>query len=598
MPPAATAYCSAGQYRLVGDTPPSPTGQRSRRATLEENPHRDRRLGKGVITIAAPASFGQFQAQPIFAETAAQQNRRAIMADIVLVNPRFEASYWGLEHALPFLGKRANLPVACLPLLAALVPEGHQITLVDENVEALDYERMARADIVGLTGMSVQRFRMREILTELKERNVFTVVGGPWVTVQEDYFAGLADVIFVGEAEETWPRFLREWPSGDFQPRYEQAARSDMTRVPLPRYDLLKTPHYLFGSVQISRGCPFQCEFCDIIVTFGRRPRHKSAVQVIAELEAQRARRVEIVFIVDDNLIGNKQAIKIVLREIAAWQQANGYPLTFFTEASLDLAEDQELIRLMIEANFTSVFIGIESPNEASLLETKKYQNVRTGNTIVDRVRAIQGAGIDVWCGMIVGFDHDDSTIFASQLEFLKESQILHAMVGMLHAIPKTPLHERLAAEGRLDAADESPFGTNVIPLGMSREELRDGYVQIMRDLYEPHAYFERLDRLFIDEHFEFAHSQTAYWRAHPWTRLRAQTTNLVRSAYIAWQLLCNLPDRALRAEYRRRIVGLLKARRDPAVLFVYLVKCAMHYHHYTMARQMNDLESPVVNSF
>jgi radical SAM superfamily enzyme YgiQ (UPF0313 family) len=520
------------------------------------------------------------------------------MADIVLVNPRFEASYWGLEHALPFLGKRANLPVACLPLLAALVPEGHQITLLDENVEALDYERLARADIVGLTGMSVQRFRMREILSELKERDVFTVVGGPWVTVQEDYFNGLADVIFIGEAEETWPRFLRDWPNGDFERRYEQAHRSDMTQVPLPRYDLLKTEHYLFGSVQFSRGCPFQCEFCDIIVTFGRKPRLKSAAQIIAELEAQRAHRVEIIFIVDDNLIGNKQAIKSVLREVAAWQQSNGYPLTFFTEASLDLAEDQELIRLLVEANFTSVFIGIESPNEESLRETKKYQNVRSGNTIVERVRTIQRAGIDVWCGMIVGFDHDDSTIFASQLAFLQESRILHAMVGMLYAIPKTPLHERLAADGRLDPADESPFGTNVIPLGMSREQLRDGYVQIMRELYEPDAYFERLERLFIDEQFEFSHSQQAYWRAHPWIRFKAQATNLVRSGYIAWQLLCNLPDRNLRAEYRRRIVRLLRVRRDPAVLFVYLIKCAMHYHHYTMARQMSEREAPVVNSF
>ena len=265
----------------------------------------------------------------------------------------------------------------------------------------------------------------------------------------------------------------------------------------------LKTQHYLFGSVQFSRGCPFQCEFCDIIVTFGRKPRLKASSQIIAELEAQLSRRVEIIFIVDDNLIGNKQAIKSVLREIAAWQRDHGYPLTFFTEASLDLAEDPELLRLMVEANFTSVFIGIESPNEASLRETKKYQNVRAGNTIIDRVRTVQRAGIDVWCGMIVGFDHDDATIFGSQLAFLQESRILHAMVGMLYAIPKTPLYERLAAEGRLDTADENPFGTNVIPLGMSREQLREGYVQIMRDLYDPGAYFERLDRLFINERLE-----------------------------------------------------------------------------------------------
>src|SRR3954452_17048095 len=208
------------------------------------------------------------------------------MADLVLINPRFDVSYWGLEHALPLFGKRANLPVASLPLLAALTPAGHTVTLLDENVEPIDFDRVARADIVGVTGMSVQRFRMREILDELKSRGVFTAVGGPWVTVQEDYFGDLADVIFVGEAEETWPQFLAERAEGRHAARYEQAEKSDMTKVPVPRFDLLKMKHYTFGSLQFSRGCPFQCEFCDIIVTFGRRPRIKTSAQVTAELDA------------------------------------------------------------------------------------------------------------------------------------------------------------------------------------------------------------------------------------------------------------------------------------------------------------------------
>src|SRR5262245_1493362 len=228
------------------------------------------------------------------------------MADIVLINPRFEVSYWGLEHALPLLGKKCNLPTACLPLLAALTPDGHRVTIVDENVEPIDYDRLAHADIVGLTGMIVQRRRMREILRELKARGVFTVVGGPWVSVQEDYFEGLTDVIFVGEAETTWPQFLEEWAQQRHQRRYEQLERTDMTRVPVPRYDLLKIKDYLFGSIQFSRGCPFQCEFCDIIVTFGRKPRLKTSEQVIAELEAMRKQGLLIAFIVDDNLIGNQ----------------------------------------------------------------------------------------------------------------------------------------------------------------------------------------------------------------------------------------------------------------------------------------------------
>ena len=193
--------------------------------------------------------------------------------------------------------------------------------------------------------------------------------------------------IFVGEAEETWPQFLDEWEQGRHQHRYEQAEKTDMTRVPMPRFDLLKMRHYLFGSVQFSRGCPFQCEFCDIIVTFGRRPRIKTSAQVIAELEAMRKQRMPIAFIVDDNLIGNKKAIKAFLRDVVAWQAADGYPFTFFTEASLDLADDAELMELMVEANIMAVFIGIESPNEESLRETKKYQNVRKGGTIVERVR-------------------------------------------------------------------------------------------------------------------------------------------------------------------------------------------------------------------
>jgi radical SAM superfamily enzyme YgiQ (UPF0313 family) len=520
------------------------------------------------------------------------------MADIVLVNPAFETSYWGLEHALPLFGKRANVPPASLPLLAALTPSEHDVTLVDECVQELDYDRLARADIVGVTGMSVQRFRMRDILRRVKERGGFTVVGGAWVTVEEDYFGDLADVIFVGEAEDTWPAFLGDWRQGRHQPRYEQSASSDMTRVPTPRFDLLKMRHYMFGSTQFSRGCPFQCEFCDIIVTFGRRPRLKQAVQVIAELEALRAQNMEIVFVVDDNLIGNKPAIKALLRELGRWQRSNGYPLMFFTEASLDLADDDELMQLMAEANFVSVFIGIESPNEASLRETKKFQNLRKGGTIVDKVHTIQRAGLDVWCGMIVGFDHDDTTIFAAQRDFLQDARVAHAMIGILHAIPKTPLYDRLAAENRLDYDDEPAYGSNVIPLKMSRDELTDGYIELMRDVYSPEAYFQRVDDLFLRDDFQFGLPRAKYWRAHPWRGMKSQALNLVRFAGIYWRLMRHVTDKSLKAEYRRRIVGLLKSRRDPAVLFTYAVKCATHYHHHRMATEMSRQESSVVNSF
>ena len=519
------------------------------------------------------------------------------MADIVLINPRFEVSYWGMEHALPFMGKRSNMPVACLPLLAALTPEGHTVTLIDENVEAIDWERCARADLVGVTGMSVQRFRMKEILAELKRRGAFAVVGGPWVTLQEDYFGDLADVIFVGEAEETWPRFLAEWATGRHSLRYEQAEKTDMARMPVPRFDLLKMRHYLFGSLQFSRGCPFQCEFCDIIVTFGRRPRIKTVVQILAELDALLAQGMEIVFIVDDNLIGNKMAIKVVLREVISWQEARGYPLTFYTEASIDLADDAELMELMADANVISVFIGIESPNEASLRETKKYQNVRAGGTMLEKVHRIQTAGMEVWCGMILGFDNDDETIFEAQREFISEARIVLAMIGMLYAPPKTPLHDRLGREGRLDPEDESEFGTNVIPLKLSREALRDGYVKVLNDLYEPEAYFRRLDELFIGRRLEFGRARSRYWARHPWRNLKAQARLAAQAAGLFARLMSGVPEAALRREYRGRVWGLMKARRSPPVVLGYVILCAVHYHAYTMARQIAAGTTRVYNS-
>ena len=274
-----------------------------------------------------------------------------------------------------------------------------------------------------------------------------------------------------------------------------------MRQVPRPRFDLLKMNRYAFGSVQFSRGCPFLCEFCDIIVMYGRRPRIKSVGQIIAELEALRAQQQDCVFIVDDNFIGDKKAIKQILARIIEWQHANGYPLDFITEVSLDLADDDELMRLMVDANILSVFVGIESPNEESLRETRKLQNVRVGGTMIEKVHRIQRAGMEVWAGMILGFDNDDETIFEDQRKFLDNARINIAMVGMLSAIPSTPLHARLLSAGRLDLTDSPIFGSNVMPLKMSREALSKGYVQLMADLYHPKAFFKRVDDLISPEY-------------------------------------------------------------------------------------------------
>ncbi len=524
------------------------------------------------------------------------------MADIVIINPRFNTSYWGLEHAIPFLGIKAVLPVASLPLLAALTPPGHTVTLIDENVEPIDFARCAHADIIGVTGMNVQRARMHEILSEFRRRGCFTVVGGPWVTVREDDIAGLANVIFVGEAEETWPRFLAEWSEGRHAARYEQDARTDMANVPRPRLDLLRMKDYALGSVQFSRGCPFECEFCDIIVTFGRRPRIKTSAQVLAELDGLLAAGKRTAFIVDDNLIGNKSAIKALLRDVIAWQEANGYPLMFATEASIDLAEDPELMRLMVDANISEVFIGIETPNEAALRETKKIQNLRSrGGTMLDKVHRIQEIGIEVWCGIIVGFDHDDAEVFSAQRRFVGEARIANVMVNMLVAIPRTPLYTRLDREGRLDHSGDpggfGPFGTNVIPQRLGREALREGYIELMRELYTPAAYFGRLDALYLEARLPWGRARLRYLRRYPLRRFKLNARLLAEALAIFLMLMRGVPDAALRREYRRSLMRALRHRPAPAILQLYALKCAMHFHVHMIVQEMLSARRPAVRA-
>ena len=516
------------------------------------------------------------------------------MAEIVIINPKFEVSFWGLEYALELLGVGANVPVAALPLLAALTPAGHEVVLVDENVEPIDLDRCARADIVGVTGMSVQRFRMREIIEALKERGCFVVVGGPWVSVEEDYFGELADVVFVGEAETTWPRFLEEWALGRHARRYEQAERTDMTTVPLPRHDLLKMRRFALGSVQFSRGCPFTCEFCDIIVTFGRRPRVKSVGQVLAEIDALwRVHGLETVFIVDDNLIGNKKEIKIVLKALQDWQRSNGYPLTFLTEASIDLADDAEMLALMSLANIRVVFVGVETPNEDSLRETRKLQNLRSGGTIVEKIHRIQDAGLEVWSGQIVGFDNDGPDIFERQCTFLDQARIVTAMVGMLSAIPKTPLHARLAKEGRLDLSDRPQTGTNVIPLRLGREELHQGYLEVMQRLYAPDAYFHRMESLYVDgplgtlEHWPKLRGVAAVKRG---------AMVVLQGVFLAVRLQAKVEDRGLRRVYRAILAHAVR-RRSPRLFQILALKCAMHYHAARLVEEITTGSRPV-NTF
>ena len=520
------------------------------------------------------------------------------MAEIVLINPRFYPTFWGIDYALPLFRKKAVVPPLHLATIAALTPPEHSVSIIDENVEEIDFERCARANIVGVTGMAIQRGRMREIILELKRRGVFTVLGGPWITVYPEDLGTLVDVMFIGEAEETWPRFLAEWSQGRHETRYEQADKSDMAAVPPPRWDLLPMDKYLSGSVQVSRGCPFTCEFCDIIVIFGRRPRVKAADQVIAELERLVAAGKHDAFIVDDNLIGNKKAIKAILRDIIAWQETKGYPLSFVTEASIDLAEDAELMQLMVDANIDTVFIGIESPNEDALRETKKIQNLtdRSG-TPLQKVHRIQEAGIHVWCGMIVGFDTDDESVFEAQRQFLQQSRIAMAIVSVIFAIPQTPLFNRLAQAGRLGGSDEmgswgTAVSTNVIPLRMSQQALCDGYLKLMRELYEPEAFFSRIDAMCLDTGWLPAPGRTRFLRHHRWRWLKQRAWAGVEMIYLFTQLMRHVPDAGLRRHYRQRMWKVIKRRPNIRLLRIYGMACAIHFHYDRLLRQWSAVRA------
>ena len=326
------------------------------------------------------------------------------------------------------------------------------------------------------------------------------------------------------------------------------------------------------------------------IVTFGRKPRLKTSGQVLAELDAYYRGGLKIIFVVDDNLIGNKKAIKPILRDIILWQQKHAYPLTLFTEASLDLAEDAELMELMGHAGFQSVFIGIESPNEESLRETKKLQNVRPqAGTLIDRVRRIQGHGLDVWCGMIVGFDHDDPSVFGVVPGFLTEARIANALIGLLHAIPTTPLYDRLKKDGRLNDNDDSDrFGTNVVPLGMSREELRKGFVDLTREVYAADAYFQRIDALFVDGGFKFAVHGLPYWQRHRWAWANRVAGNYVKFLVLAGRLMRSVEHADLRVKYRRQLLRVMRTRPfEPHILFIYAIKIAMHYHYASITQAL-----------
>lgn len=526
-------------------------------------------------------------------DTAASPPARRL--SICLINPRFEPSYWGFEYALPLYpgDKRSTMISGALSTVAGLCGD-HHVYLLDENVEAIDWPSLRTYDIVGVTGMNVQKRRMRQILLRLRDLKIFTVVGGPFVSVQEEFFEGLCDATFVGEAETTWPRFLDDYARGKgTENRYAQSEPTDMTTAPRPRYDLLKVDRYASGALQYSRGCPFQCEFCDIIVIYGRRPRVKEPEQLVAELDDMRRAGFHSAFIVDDNFIGNKKRAKALLEALIPWMEQQDYPLRLTTEASIDLADDPELMELMYRANFRSVFIGIETPRLESLKETKKFQNIR-GDSLEAKLARIQNAGLDVNAGFIVGFDSDDKGIFEDQFRFIQENGITLAMVGMLQAIPRTPLYERLQREGRLVEGDPN---CNFVPKQMSREELRQGYWDLVKRLYTPEAFLDRYFKVYQFPEYLRRRAQICR-KAGEGKHLPTLGYGLALLWFLFWALLWDGSLTSVGWVYLKYFFTRnIRYRRDIVGFAQFMNRCVTHWHFYKFTREATSGRLRTYNS-
>jgi radical SAM superfamily enzyme YgiQ (UPF0313 family) len=411
---------------------------------------------------------------------------------VLLVYPEFPDTFWSFKHALPFQGKRSAYPPLGLLTVSAMLPSKWERRLVDLNVRRLKDSDLDWADVVFFSGMMVQGPSMKEHMARAKSRGLRTIVGGPITSAQDPAIAA-ADHVVEGEAEELIAELAADLERGEAKPHYKAKLLPDLTQVPLPDLHLANLRRYSSMAVQFSRGCPFTCEFCDIIEIYGRRPRTKNPEQILAEFEQiYRLGWRGPVFLVDDNFIGNKKCVKALMPHLVKWMRDHRFPFSLFTEASLNLAEDPELLRQMREAHFTRVFLGIETPVEESLKETTKFQNLR--RSLLESVRSIQARGIEVMAGFIVGFDSDPKDVFERQIQFIREAAIPLSMVGLLTALPNTQLWRRLKAEGRLlkqSLGNNTLADLNFIPK-MDADELLAGYRKILQTIYSPKEYFER----------------------------------------------------------------------------------------------------------
>jgi radical SAM superfamily enzyme YgiQ (UPF0313 family) len=412
---------------------------------------------------------------------------------VLMVWPPFPASFWGFEGMVRLLPEKSVLPPLGLITVASLCPPGWRLRLIDCAFQTLTDEDIRGADLVMLSAMHAQRFNAHAVLQRCRQLGTRTIIGGPYASSQPEALLPLADHVVVGEVDEAFGEIAAGLEAGVAPRLYRLTAKPDVTRSPVPRFDLLDLPAYVCMPVQFSRGCPFECEFCDIITIYGRKPRTKSPAQLIDELDTlRRLGWRKQVFVVDDNFIGNRKAALQLVRQLAPWQQRHGYPFALYTEASIDLAAQDELMAAMVEANFLYVFIGIETPSDVSLREARKFQNLRQDSFA--QIRTIQRRGLWVTGGFIVGFDSDDERIFARQTEFIERAAIPWAMTGVLQAPPTTALFDRLMRQGRI--LEDSDATTNFSPpnfrTALPLPVLLGGLQQMLLDLYEPKNFFRR----------------------------------------------------------------------------------------------------------
>jgi radical SAM superfamily enzyme YgiQ (UPF0313 family) len=453
----------------------------------------------------------------------------------LLIYPQFPNTYWSFKHALKFLGKRAAQPPLGLMTVAALLPGTWKKRLVDTNVERLWDRDLAWADVVLLSGMHIQQETLVAIVERCRARGLRTVVGGP-IASSVPAAELKADHIVIGEAESLIAELARDLEQGTAKPLYQAAEKPEMSSSPLPDLSLIKMNRYSTMTVQYSRGCPFNCEFCDIIEIYGRRPRTKAVEQVLAELDQLYAAGWrEAVFIVDDNFIGNKARAKELCAALAEWRGQHKKSFDFLTEASLNLADDPELMQLMKDAGFISVFLGIETPDECGLISANKLQNTR--RSLLESVALIQSYGMQVMGGFILGFDTDREDIFDRMVDFIQKSGIPIAMVGLLQAMPGTQLFRRLWREGRIvDAGggDNTGGGLNFLP-HMDAAKLMEGYRSVLKRIYDCEAYYERV-KIYLNrtqpKHGERKSQQQWVTRGN----VRAFVTSIVRQGVFSRQ--------------------------------------------------------------